>query len=177
MDSARSPIAPLLARRSVRKFADQDVTDEQVDLILRAAMSAPTAMAKQEWAFLVVRDRTQLQQLGAQLPNAKMAQQAPLAIVVCGYQSEAAGGADTDCWMAQDLSAATTNLLHGVQALGLGAVWTGVFGRPERISIIREVLAIPSEVAIFALVPIGVPEAEMDPRTRFSPEKVHRDKW
>ena len=47
----------ILARRSIRKYTDQPVSDEQVTDLLRAAMAAPSAYNQQPWQFVVVRDR------------------------------------------------------------------------------------------------------------------------
>lgn len=88
-------IENIFARKSVRAYTSQPIEKEKVDLLVKAAMAAPTAVNKQPWAFVVVDDRTVLDKLAAELPYAKMTAQAPLAIVVCGDLSKALNGEKT----------------------------------------------------------------------------------
>ena len=74
----------IIDRVSVRRYTDRTLSDEQVSAILHAAMSAPSGVNRQPWEFIVVDDRKLLDQLADALPYAKMAAQAPVAIVVCG---------------------------------------------------------------------------------------------
>ena len=85
-------IENIFARKSVRTYTPQPIEKETVDLLVKAAMAAPTAVNKQPWAFVVVDDRKVLDKLAAELPYAKMTAQAPLAIVVCGDLSKALNG-------------------------------------------------------------------------------------
>ena len=82
-------IENILSRKSVRAYTPRPVEKGKVDLLVKAAMAAPTAVNKQPWAFVVVDDRKVLDKLATELPYAKMAAQAPLAIVVCGDLSKA----------------------------------------------------------------------------------------
>ena len=94
-------IENIFARKSVRTYTPQPIEKEKVDLLVKAAMAAPTAVNKQPWAFVVVDDRKVLDKLAAGLPYAKMTAQAPLAIVVCGDLSKALNGeTDRYCWTA-----------------------------------------------------------------------------
>ena len=72
----------ILSRKSVRKYSEQPVTDEQVDTLLRAAMAAPTGKNVRPWEFVVVRNREVLDAMAEALPYAKMLTQANVAIVV-----------------------------------------------------------------------------------------------
>ena len=114
-------------RKSVRQFTSDPVSEKQVETLLRAAMAAPTAVNYQPWRFVVVTERTELDEIAGILPYAQMLKQAPLAIIVCG-ETTWMGGGENPYWQ-QDCAAATENLLLAVEALGLGAVWTGVSGR------------------------------------------------
>ena len=71
-------------RRSVRKYEDRPVPDELVQKLLAAAMNAPSARNQQPWQFVVIDDRQMLAQVAEINPNARMAGQAPLGIMVCG---------------------------------------------------------------------------------------------
>ena len=131
-----------MTRTSVRAFLDRSVSDETIELLLKAAMAAPSAKNSQPWAFVVIKNRELLNQLGASLPNAKMAATAPVAVVICGVLDKALPGEAREYWI-QDAAAATENFLLAVHALGLGAVWTGVHPISERIKIVRDALRLP----------------------------------
>ena len=109
-------IENIFARKSVRAYTSQPIEKEKVDLLVKAAMAAPTAVNKQPWAFVVVDDRKVLDKLAAELPYAKMTAQAPLAIVVCGDLSKALNG-ETDRYWMLDCSAASENLLLAARCI------------------------------------------------------------
>ena len=132
-------IENILSRKSVRAYTPRPVEKGKVDLLVKAAMAAPTAVNKQPWAFVVVDDRKVLDKLATELPYAKMAAQAPLAIVVCGDLSKALNG-ETDRYWMLDCSAASENLLLAAESMGLGAVWTAVYPESDRIAKVRACL-------------------------------------
>ena len=66
----------ILTRRSVRAYTDRPVSDELIDKLLVAAMSAPSAGNGQPWHFGVITERTVLNALAELLPFGKMLQQA-----------------------------------------------------------------------------------------------------
>ncbi|MGL4364264.1 MAG: nitroreductase family protein, partial [Bacteroidales bacterium] len=150
-----SAMEVILSRRSIRSFTAQTVEQDKVEQLLRAAMSAPTARNMQPWAFIVITDRATLDSL-AKLSNAKMLSSAPMAIVACGDMSKAIKENGTDFWI-QDVSAVTQNILLAAHALGLGAVWTGIYPLEDRVSFVRTHLALPSNVIPLSVIPVGYP--------------------
>ena len=94
----RSPLDVIMTRTSIRAYRDCPVGADTVELLLRAAMAAPSAVNRQPWAFVVVDDRELLRELAGALPFAKMAARAPLAVVVCGDLSRNPG-ASGDWWV------------------------------------------------------------------------------
>ena len=97
--------------------------------------------------------------------------EAPLCIAVCGDKT-----ISTRYWV-QDCSAATENLLLAAVAVGLGAVWLGVYPREERVRAIRKVLNIPETIVPLNLISIGHPAEEKEPRTQYDELRVHREHW
>ena len=77
----------IATRTSIRDYTRQTVEKDKIDKMLQAAMAAPTAMNRQPWHFVVVDQRSLLDQLAEANPHAKMLKKAPLAIVVCGETS------------------------------------------------------------------------------------------
>ena len=165
----------LFARRSIRKYTSEPVTDEQVQTLLEAAMAAPSAANSRPWHFVVVRDQQMLEALAAPHPYASMLPSASVCIVPCGVPATdppRLGG-----YWVQDLSAATENILLAATGLGLGAVWCGLHPIPERVQQTREILGMPEEAIPLGLVAVGHPAQSPTPRTQYDEERVHREKW
>ena len=157
-------------RRSIRKYTDQPVTDEQIRQLLEAAMAAPSASNIQPWEFVVVRDPDLKRQLAQTHTWSYMAADAAAVFVVCGNERA------SHHWV-EDASAATENLLLAVTALGLGAVWVGIYPGADREAHVRQALAIPDEIRVLCLVPVGHPAESKSPRTQYKESKVHHEGW
>ena len=105
-----------------------------------------------------------------------MVKDAPLAIAVCGDLTKAISGAGIEYWV-QDASAASENLLLAAQALGLGAVWTGVYPIDERVKRSTENTPITRTDCSSECNPIGYPAENPLPKDKWKPENVHYDRW
>ena len=166
----------ILNRTSVRSYTDKVVEPDKVEQLLRAAMAAPTAVNKQPWAFVVVTERALLDSLSALLPYAKMLESVSTAIVVCGNLDKALLEVNQAYWV-QDCSAATQNLLLAAQSMGLGAVWTGVFPREDRVAEVRSVLNIPLNLVPLNVIPVGYPKGDSVPKDKWNPQNIFYNKW
>lgn len=165
----------IIRRVSVRRYSDKPVSSEQVSALLHAAMSAPTGVNKQPWEFVVVDDPELLKQLADALPYAKMAPQAPVAIVVCGNKDRFLEGVDDVLWE-QDLSAASENTLLAAHAIGLGGVWTCIYPHEERMAPVKSILHLPDNMVPFNLIPIGHPLTDHAPMDKWQPDRVHQNR-
>ncbi len=159
---------PIFTRVSTREFTDEPITDEEIELILKAAMQAPSARNGQPWEFYVIKNKEILNALGNSSPYSKMCAQAAIAIVPC-YRKESISPHFHDI----DLAASTENLLLEVEALGLGAVWVGVSPIVERMQIMKDILSIPDELEPFALIPIGHKAHQKEQTSRYDKTRVH----
>lgn len=163
----------VLSRRSIRQYEARPVSDELVRDLLRAAMSAPSAGNEQPWHFVVIRDRVLLDVIPGIHPYSQMLRGASVAVLVCGDTTlEKQKG-----YWVQDCSAATENILVAATALGLGAVWLGVYPLEDRVKGLRKLLGIPEHVFPFAIIPVGYPAEGKPPAERYSDSRVHRDRW
>jgi nitroreductase len=163
----------IISRRSIRKYTPDPVPDDLVQKILGAAMNAPSAGNQQSWQFIVVNERKSLDAIAEILPHGKMLNQAACAIVVCGDLSHEK---HKGYWV-QDCSAATQNMLLAAHALGLGAVWLGVYPREERMKGIAEFLKVPEQVVPFCVVSVGWPAEKVEQVKRYEEKKVHWNGW
>ncbi|MBN1426450.1 nitroreductase family protein [Candidatus Fermentibacteria bacterium] len=166
-------IEAITSRRSVRKFTPQPVPQAAIREMLDAAMHAPSAGNQQPWQFVVIDDRTLLDQVPSFSPYAAMAKEAQVGILVCGDTSlEEYPG----FWI-QDCSAAVQNILLAAHAQGLGAVWTGVHPAQDREEGFRRLLGLPDHVVPLAFVPIGHPAHVPAPQIRYREDRVHWNGW
>lgn len=165
----------IMTRPSIRTYQDRPVGSDTVELLLLAAMAAPSAMNRQPWTFVVVDDKALLQQFADSLQYAKMAASAPLAVVVCADLSRNPGASGE--WWVMDASAASENLLLAAHAVGLGAVWTGVYPRSERVKAVRDILKLPEYVVPLNVIPIGYPADYPEPKQKWNPDNIRYNGW
>jgi nitroreductase len=167
----------IMTRTSIRQYeVGHAISSDTVEVLLKAAMAAPTAVNRQPWAFVVVDDRATMDSLKAVCPNARMLDTAALAIAVCGDMERALEGPGHDFWI-QDVSAATENLLLAAHAMGLGAVWTGVYPDSVRTAGVSGVLGLPTNIVPLAVVPVGYPAENPEPKDKWDATKVHYNSW
>jgi nitroreductase len=165
-----STLDVIFSRRSIRQYTGEPVAEADVESLLQAGMAAPSASNRRPWHFIVVTDQETLAQLAREHPYGEMLAQAAVGVAVCGDP------AISDWWV-QDCSAATENILIAAAALGLGAVWLGCHGRPERERVVRHVLGIPNRIGVLSLISIGHPAENKEARTQYDPAQVHRGRW
>ena len=161
----------IFSRRSIRKYSDKPVSEVQIKSLLEAAMAAPSGSNRKPWHFIVVTERDVLDRLADAHMYGKMLKEAPLCISVCGDQSV------SERFWIQDCSSATENLLLAVTALGLGAVWCGVYPIKDRVRKISEILGVEEPITPLNIIAIGHPAEEKEPRTQYDETRVHRETW
>jgi nitroreductase len=174
-ENSQSKLSFLFARRSIRTFRPDEVTGDSVRQVLEAAMSAPSAVARDPWRFVVARSAATRGELATVLSNGQMLLSAPVAIIVCG---ELAMAHDQQLsYLLQDCSAAIENLLLAANALGLGTCWLGVHPREQRMQSVSQILGLPPGTIPVAVIALGWPGESKEPRTRFNPDYIHEEKW
>jgi nitroreductase len=163
----------ILSRRSIRRYTDKPVPQEEISKLLEAGMAAPSANNKQPWHFVVITERAILDAIPNFHPYSRMLFEAPLGILVCSDTSlESNPG-----YMAQDCAAAVENILIAANGMGLGVVWLGVYPREERMAGMKELLKIPEGFIPFALISIGYAAEEKPPSRSYSESRVHHNRW
>ncbi len=165
----------IFGRRSIRVFRPGGIPDATLRLLLEAAMAAPSAVAKDPWHFVVIRQRETLGRLAGVLSNGSMLHGAAMAVCVCGDLDLAHDRQLS--YLLQDCSAAIENLLLAAHGLGLGTCWLGVHPREERIRILSQMFNLPATVLPIAVIALGWPGESKPPRNRYQPEHVHSERW
>jgi nitroreductase len=155
-------------RRTIRKFAEGDVSEEMLDALLDAASVAPNRLNRRPLYFLVIRDESVKAKLAEALRVRPYIEQAAVVIAVC---------ADTSISPTWELdgSAAIENLLLAATSLDLGAAWVGSKGSQlweNAIKVLHEAAGVPAGIGVVSLVAIGHPAEE---KRAYRPgEKVDR---
>lgn len=179
-DATGSAIPDVLSvihsRKSVRRYTREPVTREQLEVLLRAGMAAPTAGNAQPWEFVVLTERQAMNRIADGFEYGKMLYHAGAAIVVCGSADKALPGDYAELWV-QDCSAAAQNILLAAEGTGLGAVWVGCYPFEERISLVREVAGLPPSVTPLCVISVGHPAGTERPKSKFRAENIHWDGW
>ena len=160
----------LQSRRSVRRFTADAVSGEDINTLMHAAMSGPSACNARPWDFWCVTSEEKLALLRKASRFSNM--QAPLAVVVCGNLKKALPMGMADYWI-QDCSAAIENILLQAVELGLGAVWCGLHPQKGAVTRTREALDLPESIVPLGLLWIGHPAESPAPRDQYDEKRVH----
>ncbi len=163
-------------RVSVRQFTGEEVSEEQIQTLLKCAFSAPTAVNKQPWDILVITDKEIIKQIGEKFPNSRCQNNPSVVFCLCGNMEKALEGEAREYWI-QDVSAAMENLLLAAHGMGLGAVWVGIHPISERVQAHRELLGLPSNVVPLGLAVVGHPNEQPEVKNKFKEENIHYNKW
>lgn len=165
-------------RRSHRKFTEEEIDAEDVKLILRAALMAPTSKGQRGWQFVVVDYKVDLEKLSdAKDLGGQFIKGAPLAIVVLGDPMQ------NDCWV-EDGSIAAISMQYQAEDLGLGSCWVQMRGRglsdgTSADTVIRGVLDIPENLNVLCVIAFGHKADERKPQNedKLKWENVHLGKY
>jgi len=166
-------IETILTRRSIRKFKPAQISEKELETVLKSAMSAPTAGNSQCWEFIVINDRKLLDKIPEFHPYSQMLYTAPLAILVCADLKKEKY---PERWPL-DCAAAAENILLSAHSLNLGAVWVGIYPEELRMNDIFSLLNLPEDIKPVALIPIGYPDEKKPPSDRFDKNKIHFNKF
>ena len=170
-NDAQAAINNIMTRTSIRQYTDEPVSKADIETMLRAGMAAPTAVNRQPWHFVVINSKEKLAELAGDNPRGGMLKKAPLAIVVCGNMDKALSGQGRGFWV-QDCSAATENILLAANAIGLGAVWTGLYPDENRAGVVAKVLKLPETYIPLCTIVIGHPAEQPTPKDKWKPENI-----
>ena len=166
-------------RRSIRKFLEKPLEEEKLTTILEAARLAPSGNNAQPWHFIVVKDEEAKQVLAKAVNEQNWIAKAPVVIVAVADSTrgdEASAGTFVDEESPsmdlkrgiRDTTIAVSHILLEVDNQGLGACYCGGFTQKS----VRQVLGIPDDKFVVAVIPIGYPAENPAPRPRKSLDEI-----
>ncbi|MBI5873431.1 MAG: nitroreductase family protein [Candidatus Omnitrophica bacterium] len=155
-------------RRSIRKFKDRPISEEDLEYIVRAASLAPTARNIQPWEFVIVKDKESLKTLaGLTMPNGALIKGAAACLAVFCK--------DTKYYL-EDGCAATTSGLLAATGRGIGSCWIAG-DKKDYAEVVRGFLNVPSGYKLVSLIALGIPDEAPHPIKRPVKEIIHREKF
>lgn len=141
-------------RRSHRKFTAEKIAEEQIQLLLDAALMAPTSKGLHSYSFCVVENPELLLALSqSKAMGSLFVAEAACAIVVLAEPEI------SDVWI-EDASTAAMSMLYQAEDLGLGACWVQIRERrdadgKDSEEVVRDILSLPASKRVVCLIALG----------------------
>ena len=158
-----STVDLILSRRSIRRYENKDIPEEVLQQILETGRQAPSAVNRQPIRFVIVNDHDILKNLCDNLIT-RFVKYAPLAIVGCANTKSLLTGK----WAVVDATIAMENMVISAWSLGIGSCWIGACNEKK----VKELLKIPDEWKVVALLTFGYPAEKPKERKKKSFEEM-----
>jgi nitroreductase len=171
----------IFKRKSTRKFTNKEISEENLNIILKAAMASPSCANTRDWQFIVVRDKETLAKMAdANGRPAQVLKEANVGILICGDEQLAFSSAK-EYWVI-DGAIATENMCVAATALGIGNVWLGTWPQMERVNNQKALFNLPDHIIPHSILALGYPldeEAFIADNSgwKFEESKIHYEKW
>ena len=154
-------------RCSVRAYKATDVEEDKLKTVLEAARLSPSASNRQDWKFIVVRNKETKKKLAKAAFGQSFIAEAPVVVVACGLEPNAMLACGQPMHTV-DVSIACAYMILQAYELGLGACWIGAFNEDE----VKKVLNIPEHVRVVAMSPLGYPNQPPSRKFRKSLDQI-----
>ena len=154
-------------RRSIRGYLPKEVEEEKIKRVFGAARLAPSASNRQEWRFIVTKDRDKREALCKAAKNQRFVREAPVVIACCAETDNHIMSCGQLCYPI-DVAIAIEHICLAATALGLGTCWIGAFYEEE----VKRILDIPFSVRVVELLTLGYPKDD----TRYPPRRLPLEK-
>ena len=153
-------IRNLLTRRSVRKFTNKKISREELDILLKVALAAPSGMNKQTWQFTLVDDKEKIQKLAEEVGKAMDRENydiyKPAALIIPSNLRDSA-------WGMEDNACALENIFLAAHSLGIGSVWINQLRHCCDVPAVRAILTewgIPEDHVVYGIAALGYQDGQ-----------------
>jgi nitroreductase len=158
-------ISMLEKRRSIRKFKKKEIESDKLEILIEAALRAPSSMGNNPWEFIIVTDPDKLVKLSkAKKHGATFLRNSPCAVVVCADPQK------SSVWI-EDCSIASIFIQLAAESMGLGNCWIQIRdriseeGKPAA-EVISKILDIPKILTVESIIAIGYPDEQKPPHKK-----------
>lgn len=165
-------------RRSMRKFTGEELTQDEVVALMKAALMSPSSKRTNCWQFVLVDDKELLKDLAhCKEAGSAFLADAALAVVVV------ADPLVSDVWV-EDASIASLMVQLQAEDLGLGSCWVQVrerftaTGMPSN-EFVHGLLDLPLQLQLLSIIAVGHKGMERKPfdEAHLQWEKIHINKY
>jgi nitroreductase len=139
-------------RESVREYLPKPVEEGKLLKILEAGRLAPSASNRQEWRYVVVRDKKVIEELMRAANNQGFIAEAPVVIACCAETDSHVMRCGQPCYPI-DIAISIDHITLAAVEEGLGSCWVGSFYEDQ----VKEILGIPPEIRVVELLTLGYP--------------------
>lgn len=167
----------IIKRRSIRKFTDEKIQPEHVELILKAGLMSPSSKNAKPWHFIVTEDKTKLEALSKSKNTGKLIAGCTLAVIVAGDPLS------SDAWI-EDCSIASIIMQLQAEDLNIGSCWVQIRERLTEDNIpsdeyIKSIFDLPIQLQILSVIAFGHKEKDKIPHdvNELPWEKIHLEKF
>ena len=154
-------------RCSVRAYKATDIEEDKLNKVLEAARLSPSASNRQEWKFVVVKNKETRKKLAKAAFGQSFIAEAPVVIVACGTESKSMMACGQAAYTV-DVSIACAFMILQACELGLGTCWIGSFKEDET----KKILNVPEQVRVVAITPVGYPDEPRSEKFRKSLSQI-----
>jgi nitroreductase len=154
-------------RCSVRAYKDTEVEEDKLKRVLEAARLSPSASNRQDWKFIIVKNKETRKKLADAAFGQSFIGEAPVVIVACGTDSKSIMGCGQPTHTV-DVSIAFAFMILQAYELGLGTCWIGAFEEEA----VKKILTIPKHVRVVAMTPMGYPDEPPSEKSRKSLKQI-----
>ncbi|MFA5364696.1 MAG: nitroreductase family protein [Candidatus Bathyarchaeia archaeon] len=152
----------IITRRSIRSYEDKQLPQQVLDQILEAGRQSPSAVNRQPYRFVVVTDTELKKQMKGMF--SRFIENAPVILVGCAHTKALLTGK----WAEVDASIAMQNMVIVAWSIGVGSCWIGSFNENKT----KELLKIPKDWKIVALITFGYPAESPDERKKKTADEL-----
>lgn len=168
----------LRTRRSIRKYTEQKIEPEKLDILKEAVLRSPSSKGINPWRFIFIDDLETIQKLKVLKPTGTgPLETAPMAVVFCADETV------NDAWI-EDCSIAAIILQLTAHSLGLGSCWVHAHYRMYNETVtsekyIQDLLGIPTHFKVLCAVSVGYPAkpAKSRPVEELQFEKIRINRY
>ncbi|MCB2216452.1 nitroreductase family protein [Desulfofustis glycolicus] len=168
----------LRSRRSIRQFEKRPVDQEKIDMLIEAALRAPTSRGLNPWEFIFVTEPDTLEKLaGAKAHGSSFVKNGALAVVVCAHPEK------SDVWV-EDTAIASIILHLAAADLGLGSCWVQIRKRDHddqttAEDYVKNLLCLDPSLVVEAVIAIGYPAETKGghDRTKLLDERISFERY
>jgi nitroreductase len=154
-------------RSSVRAYKDTDIGEEKLKKILEAARLSPSSSNRQEWKFIVVKNKETRKKLANAAFGQSFIGEVPVVIVACATESKSIMACGQPAYTV-DISIACAFMILQAYELGLGTCWIDAFKEDK----VKKILKIPEHVRVVAMTPLGYPNQPPSQKFRKSLDQI-----